>query len=522
MKFKTILSYLVFILFFSFSVFAQEIIVGTKQEPTSIDPHYHNFTPNDAAALSFFDPLVYLDNQQSLQPSLAESWESVDDLTWMIKLRKGVKFHDGSDFDADDVIYTMMRAPDVPESPSSYAQYIRGRTYEKVDSHTIKVTTEKPNPLFPNLIANVQIISSDLGANVSTNDFHDGKAMIGTGPYKFVSWTPGESLVMEKNQNYWGAKASFDKITLQTIKSAPARSAALLSGEVDMIDSVPLPDLETLGADSAITINEGITARTIYLHFDQFRENSPFVTGVDTNPLMDARVRKAISMAIDRKAIVKSVMQGKAVAAAAILPPNYSGVPQDLKVEKYDPEGAKKLLAEAGFPNGFGLTIHGPNDRYVNDAKIAQAVGQMLTKIGIDMKVETMPKSVFFKSASRGGPDGTPQYSFILVGITSSTGEASGSILPILLCYDKEKGYGSANRGRYCNPKVDDMYTEAMATVDDSKREGLLQDIIRITHREDYGILFLHHQINSWATRGNIGYNARTDERTVVRDIYLK
>mgnify|MGYP001195220085 CR=1 FL=1 len=198
MKLTNFLLFFVFTTILSFNLNSKEIVVGTKQEPTSIDPHYHNFTPNDAAALSFFDPLVYLDNQQSLQPGLAESWESVDDLTWIINLRKGVKFHDGSDFDADDVIYTMMRAPDVPESPSSYAQYIRGRMYEKVDSHTIKVTTENPNPLFPNLIANVQIISSELGDNVTTNDFHDGNAMIGTGPYKFVSWMPGESLVMEK------------------------------------------------------------------------------------------------------------------------------------------------------------------------------------------------------------------------------------------------------------------------------------------------------------------------------------
>ena len=265
----------------------------------------------------------------------------------------------------------------------------------------------------------------------------------------------------------------------------------------------------------------GISNRVIYLHMDVFRDDSPYITGTDgKNPLMDLRVRKAISKAINRDAIVARVMEGVAIPAGQLLPPGFFGTSENLKPEPYDPEGAKKLLAEAGYPDGFGMTIHGPNDRYINDAKIAQAIGQMLTRIGIETKVETMPKSVYFRSASRGGPDGTPKYSFILVGWGSGTGEASSPLKSLIHTKDADRGFGASNRGRYSNPEADKLIEEALATVDDPKRAALLAKATEIAIN-DLAIIPLHYQVNTWATRKEAGlkYLPRTDERTMFRSL---
>jgi peptide/nickel transport system substrate-binding protein len=230
-------------------------------------------------------------------------------------------------------------------------------------------------------------------------------------------------------------------------------------------------------------------------------------------------VRRAISKAINRDLIVERVMEGVAIKAGQLLPEGFFGVSKNLEPEAYDPEGAKKLLAEAGFPDGFKLTIHGPNDRYINDAKIAEAVGQMLSRIGVDTEVVTMPRSVYFKRASRGGPDGTPEFSFILVGWGSGTGEASSPLKSLLMTHNPDKGHGASNRGRYSNPEVDRLTEEALATVDDAKREAGLAKATEVAIN-DLGIIPLHYQVNVWAARKGLKYRARTDERTVATGVY--
>jgi peptide/nickel transport system substrate-binding protein len=231
--------------------------------------------------------------------------------------------------------------------------------------------------------------------------------------------------------------------------------------------------------------------------------------------------RSAISKAINRPAIVEKVMEGIAIPAGQLLPEGFFGVSPNLKPEPYDPEGAKILLADAGWGGGFGLTIHGPNDRYINDAKIAQAIGQMLTRVGIQTKVETMPKSVYFRRASRGGPNKTPEFSFVLVGWGAGTGEASSPLKSLLHTYDKERGFGASNRGRYSNAKLDKMVEDALATVDDITREKLLQKATEIAI-DDLGIIPLHYQVNTWATRPGLAYIPRTDESTVIMNLVQK
>ncbi|MDJ0981389.1 MAG: ABC transporter substrate-binding protein [Kiloniellales bacterium] len=501
---------------------AKELTVGLASEPSSIDPHYHNLTPNNALAREIFDRLIMPDDKQVLKPGLAVSWKAVDDLTWEFKLREGVKWHDGSPFTADDVIFTFERAPDVPNSPSSFGTYLKGKTIEKVDDLTVRIKTAAPYPLMPNDISTFSIVSKKHGEGAGTEDYNSGKAAIGTGAYKFVEWVPGDRIVLERNDDFWGDKPEWEKVTIKPIKSGPARLAALLAGDVDFIEGVPTTDIERLRDNTDITLSQGISNRVIYLHLDHFRDDSPFVKAADggaiKNPLRDARVRTAISKAINRDAIVDRVMEGVAVKAGQLLPEGFFGVSSKLKPVDYDPEGAKKLLAEAGVPDGFQLTIHGPNDRYINDAKIAEAIAQMLTRVGIKTAVETMPKSVYFKRASRGGPDGTPEFSFVLVGWGAGTGEASSPLKSLLHTYDKERGFGASNRGRYSNQEVDKLVERALSTIDDGKRAALLAQATEVAI-EDGGIIPLHYQVNTWAGRKGIVYSARTDETTLYTGI---
>ena len=506
------------------AVSAKNLTIGLASEPTAIDPHFHNLTPNNSLLSHLFDALVLQDENQNLIPGLAVSWRAIDDTTWEFKLRQGVKFHDGSPFTADDVIFTFERAPDVEGSPSSFGIYTKGKEVVKIDDHTIRIKTERPYPLMPNDVSTILIISEEKGRGAKTPDYNSGKAAVGTGPFRFVEYVPGDRIVFERNEAYWGSKPEWTKVTFKPIKSGPSRVAALLAGDVDIIEQTPTVDIARLKIDPKLSLSQGISNRVIYLHMDQFREDSPFVTAKDggkmKNPLLDARVRKAISKAIHRDAIVDRVMEGIAVKAGQLLPEGFFGRSANLFPEAYDPAGAKALLTEAGLGDGFRLTIHGPNDRYINDAKIAEAVGQMLTRVGIDTEVVTMPRSVYFKRASRGGEGGVPEFSFILVGWGSGTGEASSPLKSLLHTYDKERGFGPSNRGRHSDPEVDRLIEDALATVNDAKRQDLLAKATEFAIGRNQGIIPLHYQVNTWAAKKGIKYRARTDERTVAYGVY--
>ena len=498
---------------------AKDLTIALASEPTSIDPHFHNLTPNNSLAMHFFDALVIFDEKQNVKPGLAASWKPIDDLTWEFKLRKGVKWHDGSPFTADDVVFTMSRAGNVPNSPSSFGTYTKGKTAVKIDDHTVHIKTPQPYPLMVTDMTTIPMISKKNGEGATTPDYNSGKAAIGTGPFKFVEYVPGDRIVMTANPDYWGGKPKWDKVTMKPIKSGPSRVAALLAGDVDVIEGVPTADISRLKKDPKLQLSSGISNRVIYLHIDHDRDDSPYVKAADggkiKNPLKDVRVRKAISMAINRKAIVDRVMEGVAIPAGQLLPEGFFGVSPNLKPVPYDLAGAKKLLAEAGHAKGFQLTLHGPNDRYINDAKIAEAIGQMLTRLGLKMKVETMTRSVYFKQASRGGPNKTPKFSFILVGWGAGTGEPSSPLKSLLHTYDKSRGFGASNRGRYSNPKVDKLIEDALATVDDKKRASMLAEATEIAIN-DGGIIPLHYQVNTWGAKKGITYKARTDERTIA------
>jgi len=508
--------------FFVGAAAAQDLRIGLAAEPTAMDPHYHNLSPNNSLLSHVFESLVDQDERQRLTPGLAESWKAIDATTWEFKLRRNVRFHDGTPFTADDVVFSFERAPNVEGSPSSFGIYARGKKFIKVDDHTVHVRTEAPYPLMPNDVSQVFVVSRKHGQGAKTPDYNSGKAAIGTGSYRFVEYTPGNRIVMQRNEQYWGEKPAWQRVIFRGIKSDPSRVAALLAGDVDLIDQVPSTDMERLKKEPKVTIAQVVSNRIIYLHLDHFRDDSPFVRAKDggaiKNPLRDRRVRTAISKAIDRDAIVSRVMEGEAIKAGQLLPEGFFGVSNKLKPVAYDPNGAKKLLAEAGVPNGFRMTIHSPNDRYPNDARIAEAVGQMLSRIGIDTQVVTMTQGVFFRDASTGSPDKGPKFSFILVGWGSGTGVASSPLRPLLASFDRDKGMGASNRGRYSNPQVDKLINDALATVDDGKRAELLARATEVAI-EDVGIIPLHYQVNTWAMRRGFSYKPRTDEYTLAGGI---
>ena len=498
---------------------AKDIKIGLASEPTSIDPHFHNLSPNNALARHIFDRLVHTDENQALVPGLAVSWKPINDTTWEFKLRENVKWHDGSPFTADDVVFTFTRAVNVPNSPSGFGTYLKGKEAVKVDDHTVHIKTPKPYPLMPNDMSTFSIVSKKNGEGAKTEDYNSGKAAIGTGPFKYKSYVPGDKFVFVRNDDYWGDKPAWTEVTMKPIKSSPSRVAALLAGDVDMIAQVPTTDIERLKKEPKVSLSQGVSNRVIYLHLDHDRDKSPFVKAKDggdiKNPLKDQRVRTAISKAINRDAIVDRVMEDVAIKAGQLLPKGFFGVSPNLKPVDYDPEGAKKLLADAGLKDGFQLTIHGPNDRYINDAKIAEAVAQMLTRVGIKTEVVTMPRSVYFKRASRGGPDKTPEFSFILVGWGAGSGEASSPLKSLIHTHDKSKGFGASNRGRYSNPEVDKLIEDALATVDDAKRQDLLAKATEVAIG-DVAIIPLHYQVNTWGTRKGLKYKPRTDEATMA------
>jgi peptide/nickel transport system substrate-binding protein len=501
---------------------AQELRIGLASEPTSMDPHYHALSPNIGLHWHVFERLIGTDAKEALVPRLAESWKVLPDgITWEIKLRAGVKWHDGTPFTADDVLWSFERVPAVPNSPGLFSYATRGKKLTKVDELTVHISTGAPSPLTPNDLTAVFIVPKAHSGTSATTDFNSGKGAIGTGPFKFAEYVPGDRIVFTRNDAYYGPKPAWTKVTFKPIKAGPARTAALLAGDVDVIDDVPTADLARLKGEAKVELFQTPSNRSIFFALDQFRDDSPFVKAKDgsaiKNALRDKRVRLALSKAINRDAIVTRVMEGAAVPASQFLPEGYFGIVQGAKAVAFDPDGARKLLAEAGLPNGFKLTLHGPNGRYTNDVKVIEAVAQMFTRVGIETAIETIPPGPFFTRASTGA-NGQPEFSAMLLGWSPSTGENSGALRPQLATFDREKGTGTANRGRYSNPTLDATVDEALKTVDNRKRAELLAKATQIAI-DDTAWIPLHYQINTWAARKGIAVEARSDELTIATGI---
>ncbi|MBC7575516.1 MAG: ABC transporter substrate-binding protein [Herminiimonas sp.] len=497
-------------------VHAAELKIGLAADIASLDPHYLNIAPNIALSSHVFDALVHVDAAGKLIPGLALSWRAVDATTWEFKLRPGVKFHDGSAFTAEDAIFSLDRPASLAGSPGPFTSYTRQITAKQaVDPLTLRLKTAKPYGALPLDVSTIFIVSKKAASRATTDDFNSGRAMIGTGPFRFVSFKRGDRAELARNPDYWGDKAAWDKVTFRIIASNAPRTAALLAGDVDVIEAVPTADIANLKRNAAFKLAQTVSWRTIFWTLDQADHASPFVTDaagtpLAKNPLRDPRVRLALSKAINRAALVSRTMEGLAQPASNIVSPGIFGYDAALKVETYDPEGAKKLLAEAGFPNGFNLTLHGPNNRYINDEQVVQTTAQFLSRVGIRTKVATMPLAVYFGRAKAG------EFSMALLGWGTLAGDFG--LRTLIATTDPATGWGAWNWGKYTNPAVDRLVGQALASVDAGTREGFAKQAASVA-LQDNAVIPLHHQMATWALRKGLVYPARIDEFTFAHQI---
>ncbi len=480
---------------------AADLAIGRATEQNSLDPLFSDLGNDVATAENMFDSMIRFDENRQLQPALAVSWTLVDPLTWKITLRKGVKFHDGSEFTAADLAFSLGRARHVPNSPGPLTSFVRPvKETEIVDPHTVLIHTHAPTPLLMEMIGRILIVPAKLGPQVTTEDFTAGRAMIGTGAYRFKSAAPGDKVVMTANPDYWGHKPEFQTLTLKFLSNPASRSAALLSGAVDVIEQIPPSDVGLFRDRSDVTVYSTTSTRVIYLAMDQGRDDSPEITDKDgkpmtVNPLKDRRVRLAMSKMINRQAITERVVAGAGEPAGQIVPAGMGGYDPALTPVAFDPEGARKLLAEAGYPDGFGVTVHGSNNRFPNDSQVTQALGQMFKRGGLRVNaVEVSPYNVYAPAATQ------RKYSLFIFSYGSIGTSALNGLTGVLATYDAKAGTGSLNRARYSNREFDEALRTASVEFDPAQRNRLLAAATRIA-MEDAGILPLYWQKLFWAAR---------------------
>ena len=496
---------------------ARDLVVALKTEPTSMDPQYHALTPNIQLSQTLFDPLVCADAELAPKPCLAESW-TAEGTTWTFKLRPGVKFSDGSPFTAEDVLFTYDRAGKVPNSPSSFKIYLQQVTkVEAVDPLTVRITTAKPYPLVPTNLTGLPIMSKKAASGSApegktTTELNSGDGLVGAGPYKFVSWKRGSEIVFERNPYYWGPKPAWDRVIYRPISNPAARVAALLAGDVDLVEDPPTDDLARLQKDPKLNVVTKSSNRVIYVALDQHGNETPGIDGANgKNPLLDKRVREALSLAIDRKALVDRIMGGVATPAAQLLPPPMFGTSDKLvTAPKADPTKAKSLLAAAGYPDGFTMVLGSPNGRYINDSKVAQTLAAMWTRIGVKTSIDATAPAVFFKNRD------SYAYSAYLAGWGTSTGEMSNTLNALLVTPNKEKGVGTTNRSRYSNLEMDKLVEESATVMDPDKRADLLAKASEMA-MADFAMLPIHFEHSVWAMKKDIAFYGRADQMTMVQ-----
>ncbi len=483
------------------------------------DPHAQNELLTNSINGHVYEPLVTRGKQLEILPGLAESWKQTGPTTWVFNLRKGVKWHDGSDFTADDVVFSIKRLQGETSNFRVYGNAVG--TAKKIDSHTVEFTTPVPNPVMLEMLANSLFMMNKAWCEKNNaekaQDFknkeesHTSRNAMGTGPFTLVSRQPDVKSVFKKNPNWWGLKEKgyFDgnvtEIVYSPVKSEGTRMAALLSGDLDFILDPPVQDIEKLKQDKAIKVYEGRENRIIFLGMDQARDELLYSNVKGKNPFKDKRVRQAFYQAIDVNAINKAVMRGLSVPTAVNLPnPTRAGIPKEMdKRYPYDVAAAKKLLAEAGYPNGFEVTIDCPNNRYINDEKICVAVAGMVAKIGITMKVNAIPRAQYFPKAQK------MDVSMYMLGWGGATTDAIFTLQPVLHSRN-DKGDGDYNWGNYSDPEFDALVDEAKGDTDPKRR---LQTIIKAMQRHHEMIFHipLHLQVIPWASRANVSVIHRPD-----------
>ena len=480
----------------------------------TLDPHSSNNTFTNTFAGNIYEALVRHNDRIEIEPALAESWERTSPTVWRFNLRRNVVFHNGETFDADDVLFTWQRV----NSPGSMARGLLGQIKEvrKVDAYTIEIETHRP---FPILLASItQFFIMDEGWSRANNAVEAAnlaaqtesgatRAANGTGPFRVVERRPDERTVLEPHARWWDRPVhNLTRVTFQPIRSAATRTATLLSGGIDASVEVPLQDVPRLLQDPRVQVIEGPELRTIYLGFDHERDELLYSDVRGRNPLRDRRVREAMYRAIDVDALVRTVMRGKAWPAGMMVSPFLTGAPQDLNARlPYDPDQARRLLAEAGYPSGFSVGIVCPNDRYVNDERTCQAVAAMLARIGIRLQLQSEPTAVWSRrTANR-------DFSMYMLGHAGLPLADSYSTVNEVL-RTASRNAGGLNYGHWSNPAFDALADQAAEAADEPSRLRYIRDALAI-ERQEIAHIPLFQQPIAWAARRGIDMRQAPDNR---------
>jgi peptide/nickel transport system substrate-binding protein len=502
---------------------AQTIRVANQGDALSLDPHSLNESLQLDVLGNVFEGLVGRDKNLNLVPGLATGWKQTSPTVWRFELRKGVQFHDGTPFTADDVLFSMARTQIDGSDMKGYTNDVK--EVRKVNDHTVDIETLRPFPILPELLYRVNIMSKKwCETNQATKPVDRRKGIEnaasfranGTGPYRVRERQPGVRTTFVRNGNYWGKiDGNVQEVIFTPIGNDATRVAALLSGEVDVMEPVPLQDVDRVNASPNARALTGPELRTIFLGMDQKRDELLYSSVKGKNPFKDKRVRQAFYQAIDIEGIKKTVMRGAATPTALLIGPGINGFQPELnKRLPYDPEAAKKLMADAGYPTGFEVTMNCPNDRYVNDSRICQAVAANLSRIGVKINLAAETKGTYFPKVLR------RDTSFYLLGWVASTLDAHDPLNALVHCVD-DKGAGQFNLGAYCNPKVDELTHRIQSETDKAKRNALIREAYQM-HIDDIGHIPLHQQALAWGVSKKVDVVQRPDNNLSYKWVTVK
>ncbi len=489
---------------------------ASQGDPQTADPYSQNEGLTNMFSQAVHDTLVMRDNALKLVPGLAVSWQQVKPTTWRFNLRRGVNFHDGSPFTADDVVFSYERAQHPNSQLRQYAVPV-GKP-RKIDDYTVEFVQDKPNPVTLEHATTIYIMSKAWAEKNKVERPLDFKAKEetfasrnanGTGPWILVSREPGVRTVLRRNPDWWGAKegrapGNVTEVIYTQVSADATRTAALLSGQIDFVLDPPPQDLARLEANKDTKVVRGQENRVVFFGFDQHRDELLYSNVKGRNPFKDVRVRQAVYHAIDIEAIRTRTMRGSALPTGGMTPSTLPSSPEIEQRLPFDPNKARQLLAEAGYPNGFEVTLDCPNNRYVNDEEICIAVAAMLTRVGIQTKVTAMPRATYFPKLEK------HDTSFFMLGWGGAITDAQTTLSPVLRSFDEKTGNGSFNYGRYVNPKLDALIDAAAVEMNAEKRRQIIWDALK-EHNAQVHHVPLHRQMIPWAMRGSVHVVHRAD-----------
>ncbi|MEO6986025.1 MAG: ABC transporter substrate-binding protein [Paralcaligenes sp.] len=493
----------------------------------SLDPMALNETFTMGTQDWFYESLVTFDKDLKIIPRLAVSWENSEPTKWIFHLRHGVKFHDGTPFTADDVIFSWKRSLTPGSDLSSFGAY--ASAVRKIDDYTVEVTTPHPDPMLPREWIDLRMMSRAWSEKNHTTEAtsvaHAGSNYAnlhenGTGPFMVVERQPDVKTVMKRFDGYWNKNlpTNITDIVFQPISQESTRTAALISGEMDLILPVPIQDWPQLEKQPNIQVQHRPETRPLVFGMDQRRDELLFSNVKGKNPFKDKRVREAMNLAVDTNVINQKIMRGAGRPIGTLIADSINGYDESFgKPYKSDPKKAKELLTQAGYPNGFSVQMDCPNDRYINDEKICQAVASMLARVGIKIDLLAQSKSKFFaKVLIQGGA----KTSLFLQGFSPSSVDAGRTLDSVVQCRDDKAKVGSSNLGGYCNPAVDALIVKIRSEFDEKKRNAMIKQAFTLV-RDDYGYIPIVQQPLSWAVKKGVKAEQRADGVLNVRDIIL-